>query len=417
MFSQDRGHGMQLLLHLFIIINISNSVQSACRIDINADLSNVSRMILHPYSSSTDGYRFYLPPAGQGSLNLLPNQELAFACPLGLYEHARCVSGTAFEFSTHSRQLNVSDITCRRQLKPIVRNLGKCNNNEFNHLGVGVTLRIDSTTHEFIKLMDFCFNPILRIPQYAKFLLMQGVENGQRNVKRQNFTCSTFFGNLSQNFEEIYNKRNQYQKLNQLLGSRNLTEKYLNMSASSDLFLAKGHLAAFIDFVYYSQQQATAICENTAPMWQALRKNNWRKLENMIRQYANENGIDLTIYSGTYNVLRLNNTAGEMVPIFLTIDTEGRNIVPVPQLFWKIVYDRLMRQGIVFVLINNHDSNLTPSHYEVCQDVCNRTDSWFQNLDRKQIQMGYIYCCNVNDFLEATNVVSEFREIVVGLLT
>ena len=52
-------------------------------------------MLLHPYSTSTDGYRFILPSGGEGTLNLLPQQELAFACPLGgLYEHARCVSGT-----------------------------------------------------------------------------------------------------------------------------------------------------------------------------------------------------------------------------------------------------------------------------------------------------------------------------------
>ena len=246
---------------------------------------------------------------------------------------------------------------------------------------------------------------------------MQGVENGQRNVKRPNFTCSTFFGNLSQNFEEIYSRRNQYQKFTQLLGSKNLTDKYLNRSLSSDLFLAKGHLVAFVDFVYYAQQQATAVCVNTAPMWQVLRKNNWRKLENSIREYASIKGKDLAIYSGTFDVLHLRNTQGQLVPLYLTTDSEGRNAVPVPELFWKIVYDRLMRQGIVFLLINNHDSALMRTQYEVCDDVCNRTESWFQNWDRQQVEMGYIYCCNVDEFLEATNAVPEFRDVVLDLLT
>lgn len=291
-----------------------------------------------------------------------------------------------------------------------MKNFGRCYNNRYKHLGVGLAVRQDQSTREFIKLFDICLDPQFRSSVYAKFTLMQGIQNSQKNVKRSNFKCT-------QKFDEIYDRENQYIVLLNLSGSGDETHKYINRNASTDLYLTKGHLIAFKDFIYNSQQEVTLTCLNSAPIWQVIRKGNWRNMENSIRQYASRNGKDLTVYAGTYSMLHLWHINGTSVPVYLGTDRNGRNILPVPELFWKIVYDRLMRHGIVFLVINNHREDIYPKDYEVCTDVCNRTQSWFNGWDRYQVRLGYVYCCTVTEFLMKTNAIPEFREVVIDLLT
>ncbi|XP_069688104.1 uncharacterized protein [Periplaneta americana] len=388
-----------------------------CSININGHLKKSSRLILHPYSGSTDGYRFFLPSAGQKDLSFQNGQGVVFACPQGLYEHARCHGGEIFQFTTPVREVNITDVICRRQLRASVRNLGRCYNNEHHHLGIGILLRQDQSTHEFIKLIDVCFNQQLKTSIYAKFTLMQGVENSQKNVKRSTFNCTQYFGYQTQQFDEFYDRGNQYTKLLDLLGSVNQTERFFNRSIRSDLYLTRSYLVGFRDFIYYSQQQATSFCVNSVPIWQVIRKGNWRNLEIRIRQYANMKGKDLTVYSGTHGVLNLPDVNDTSVPIYLGIDENGKGVLPVPKLLWKLVYDRLMRKGIVFVGINNHDRGLNRTQYEVCSDVCNSTESWFNGWNRFKIELGYVYCCTVTEFLHVTNAIPEFRDTVIDILS
>lgn len=325
-------------------------------------------------------------------------------------------AGDVFSLSSSARDANISQIICRRPLRATVRNFGRCHNNEYNHLGIGVTVQQDKLTKEFIKLADVCFDPQRRISVYAKFTLMQGILNSQSNVKRSNFSCTPYFGYHTPKFDEIYGRQNQFTTLVNLLGSVNQSSKFISQNTSSDLFLTKGHLIAFKDFVYSSQQRVTSFCLNTAPMWKAITRGNWRNLEASIRRYANRKGKDLTVYAGTYGVLKLPHENGTNVPVYLDTDKRGNNVVPVPQLFWKVLYDRLMRQGIVFLVINNHDIELRPKEYEVCTDVCNTTESWFDGWNRSQVTLGYVYCCVVADFLARTNAIPEFTNTVIDIL-
>ncbi|XP_023721167.2 uncharacterized protein LOC111871958 [Cryptotermes secundus] len=389
--------------------SITTERSIGCTINISRDLKKNSRLILHPDSSSTDGYRFVLPTAGHSLLTFQHGQEVVFACPNGVYERAKCNTGDNFAFLSSERNVSVSQITCRRPLRATVRNSGRCYNNEYNHVGVGLTVRQDQSTREFIKLFDICFDPQLRSSAYAKFTLMQGVENGQKNVKRSYFKCT-------QKLDEIYGRGNQHTALVNLTGSGDEADKYINRNTSSDLYLTKGHLIAFKDFVYNSQQEVTLLCLNSVPIWQVVRRGNWRNVESSIRQYASRHGKDLTVYAGTYGILHLPHVNGTSVPVYLGTDTNGRNVLPVPQLFWKIVYDRLMRHGIAFLVINNYREDTYPKEHEVCTDVCNRTESWFNGWDRQQISLGYVYCCTVTEFLVKTNAIPEFREVVIDLL-
>lgn len=326
-------------------------------------------------------------------------------------------TGDTFKFPSLARDFNISQITCRRPLRATVRNYGRCYNSEYTHLGIGVTVRQNQSTKEFIKLVDICFDPQHRATVHAKFTLMQGTDSTQMSVSRRKITCTPYFEYETSKYDEFYSRENQCTALLKLLGSVNQAVKFISRNTSSDLYLTKGQLVAAKDFVYNSQQQVSLLCVNTAPMWQVIRKGNWRNLKNSIRQYASSKGKDLTVYVGTYGVLNLPHVNGTNVQIYLDVDRNGHNFVPVPELFWKLVYDRLTRQGIVFLGINNHQEDLYPKKYELCPDVCNRTQSWFSGWDRHQISLGYVYCCNVRDFLARTNIIPEFRENVIGLLT
>jgi DNA/RNA endonuclease G, NUC1 len=326
-------------------------------------------------------------------------------------------TGDIFTFPSLARHYNISQITCRRPLRATVRNYGRCHNSEYKHFGIGVTVRQSQSTKEFIKLVDICFDPQHRASVYAKFTLMQGTASIQRSVRRRKITCTPYFEYETGKYDELYSRESQYRTLLELLGSVDQTVKFISRNTSSDLFLTKGQLVAGKDFVYNSQKQVTLFCINTAPMWQVMRKGNWRSLENSIHQYASRKGKDLTVYTGTYGVLNLPHVNGSNVQIYLDIDRNGHNFLPVPELFWKLLYDRLTRQGIVFLGINNHQKGLYPKQYELCPDVSNRTQSWFTGWDRHQISLGHVYSCNVRDFLARTNVIPKFRENVIGLLT
>jgi hypothetical protein len=79
------------------------AIISGCAISIRRHLKKNSRMILHPDSSSTDGYRFFLPSAGSSSLTFQHGQEVVFACPNGLFERARCNAGVKINFNIYNK--------------------------------------------------------------------------------------------------------------------------------------------------------------------------------------------------------------------------------------------------------------------------------------------------------------------------
>jgi hypothetical protein len=72
---------------------------SGCTIDIKRHVKRSRRLILHPDSSSTDGYRFFLPSAGRSLLTFQHGQEVVFACPNGVYERAKCNTGKRNPYS------------------------------------------------------------------------------------------------------------------------------------------------------------------------------------------------------------------------------------------------------------------------------------------------------------------------------
>ena len=67
---------------------------------------------------------------------------------------------------------------------------------------------------------------------------------------------------------------------------------------------------------------------NVAPQWQTFNGGNWAELEDEVRNFASDRGLDLVVYTGTNGVLQLDDTNGNPVDIYLSPD--GRQL-PVPE--------------------------------------------------------------------------------------
>lgn len=88
---------------------------------------------------------------------------------------------------------------------------------------------------------------------------------------------SRFFGGTSSSkLEAIYSKNHQIEMAESLYGT---DQEYFDISSSSTMYFAKGHLTPFASFVYEAEQQATEFYFNVAPQFQSFNNGNWKAIE------------------------------------------------------------------------------------------------------------------------------------------
>lgn len=105
-----------------------------------------------------------------------------------------------------------------------------------------------------------------------------------------------------------------------------------------------------------------------------------------------------SVATGTYGVLTLRDRNHAEREIYLHA-TNGKNYLPVPKLFWKVVYSISDHFGVAIVTVNDpYTENVT--NYVLCEDVCDKI-KWFK-MDTANTKRGYTYCCEMKQFLKAT---------------
>jgi DNA/RNA endonuclease G (NUC1) len=147
------------------------------------------------------------------------------------------------------------------------------------------------------------------------------------------------------------------------------------------------------DFFYGSSQLVTFFFANVLPQWQTFNGGNWNTLEGNVRTFAGHYGKDLEVYTGGSRHATLPNKNKVQTDLFLT--TNGK--MPVPRMFWKIVYDPATHAGIAFIGLNNPYQTKAEAEKNVfCKDISSDVN-W---LDWKQMDLvlGYSYTCEVNQF-------------------
>ncbi|XP_030758924.1 uncharacterized protein LOC115884470 [Sitophilus oryzae] len=187
-----------------------------------------------------------------------------------------------------------------------------------------------------------------------------------------------------------YKKVAQKSMFSKLLNSSILAGHYINENS----FLARGHLTPQADFLLASSQYSTYFYINVAPQWQTINNGNWKSVESVVRTLSRTYG-DLTVYTGTHDILTYENNHRIETRIYLALN----EILPVPKYFWKIAYDPKSRKGIAFVIKNDPFTEISNNF---CTDIC--TTAGYRNSAWKSRSGGYVWCCDVKEFRNIVHI-------------
>lgn len=154
-------------------------------------------------------------------------------------------------------------------------------------------------------------------------------------------------------------------------------------------FLSRGHMTPDADFIFTSGQFATYFYSNVCPQFQTINGGNWKRVESLTRQLAEQEQTNLDIYTGVYRQLALPSSDGDLVLLYLS----DANQIEVPEYLWKIVYNPQKNAAIVFITMNNPFVRRSDVR-ELCPDVCNQSGITFSQSARR----GFTQCCTYEDF-------------------
>lgn len=367
-------------------------------------------LLLKP--DGTDYDAFYLPVDSSGTIPFSNGDIVTLACPnysvlvdsvstgLDIID-ATCVSGTTF--AVNGKNVSFSLITCSSYPYHTARYSGNTCEQSYREIEVGFIVG-----SRFLLHMLICFDDVEQNTLYSWFNLTKAIGGYQSGFPRPSFLQGSFY-NTDTAVNTLYTRATQRVTINNLIGLASNSTKYIQETNS--YYMARGHLTAKADFVFGAQHRLTFHYVNAAPQWQTFNGGNWNSLEQNVRTFAANTGFDLIVYTGTYGVATLpHETTGEDVQLYLYIDSNNNRGLPVPQVYWKFVYEPVYKNGIVFIGVNNPYDEL--SRNLLCDDVTDGI-TWL-TWKKDDQQAGYSYGCSVDEFRQ---VVSYFPDVeVLGLL-
>lgn len=362
---------------------------------------------------------FILPVDKTGTLSFKSNEQVDINCPGGFINISNTVKTESQAIATCRTDNNfellgifvpLSEVKCTTYPKHEARFSGqKCVGTDLQKILIGFPV----SQYEFLPQITVCFDTIQKNAVMSMYTLSHAIGGYQVNYPRPDFSDGGFY-DLPESVKTLYTRKHQREVINTALGLPVGNYKYVH--DTDDFYLARGHLTAKADFIYGSQQRSTFYYVNAAPQWQTLNGENWNTLEQNVRDFASERGLDLVVYTGTYGLSSLPSESlnHEPVELFLYYGQNGmgmkKNALPVPAIFWKVVYDPKSQRGIALVGVNNpYNPKL---EFVLCEDVCAKVD-WL-TWDRRDFVKGYGYCCEVNELRKTVDYLPKLK--VKGLL-
>lgn len=369
---------------------MSDYLLADCVIKVADDVANPQPLILNANNSA-----FVFPhwDDTSGNIVLQADDTINLYCPQGLRGNsdvklvrATCIGGKYFQIGLE--KLKLKSVRCARH--PWITVLPQPENHKRNycHNRSLADIGFNLVGGAFLKTMTICHDLKSLTTHFTTYHLQPFNVAYQRGVNRLNFIQAREF-NYSVNFNRLYSKQNQQIQLDKLLSSNNYeVDDYYD---SDKLFFSRGHLGGKVDFFFANHQRSTFFYLNVAPQWQAINGGNWQRIEDGIRRFIALRMINVTIVSGTHEVLRFPSLTDE--PLYL-----GEKQLPVPQYFYKMVYDETGGKAIVFISINNpHIDEVELADYIFCENIIDQV-KWVSLRD--SITMGFIFACDVNEFME-----------------
>nr|AKB95587.1 DNA/RNA non-specific endonuclease [Chilo suppressalis] len=243
----------------------------------------------------------------------------------------------------------------------------------------------------FFTLYEACFDKSLMSTLYVVHELSP--DNKHQPGQRPNFVEGNLFGKVR--MAELYKLNNQVDRLNNVLGA-NMSQVYLTKKQ----FLSRGHLAPRADFPLRAAQLASFHYVNTAPQWMRGNAGDWAALEEALRRRVQKLSRPVTVYTGTHGVVTLADNTGRMKPIYLDVDANNNELVPVPLYSYKLVHDPKTKRATAFITINSsYYSDSMLKNLTFCDDICDG-NSDFNWLKWRANDGTFSFCCSYEQFVE-----------------
>lgn len=350
-------------------------------------MPNVQPLIIYPGTK-----KFVFPFDKSGLIHVKRLEELELFCNFGFLTpdthfqtvRVKCEDNKLFSYGNQYHEFK--DFQCRKSgpIDTARRKRQICYNNATM---IKVDYQIDARR---ITLFEACFDEKIEQTYYTKYRFVPGNFENQHGVSRPSFSQGEFY--LGKDIDKLF--KTHRNTVAEIVGSQELMKKYI--PDGTDLYLARGHLAAKADFIFGPHQVATFWYINTAPQWQTFNAKNWVSVEDGSRRLAGNRNLTLDIYSGTYGVTTLKDINGVEQELYL--DPVQKKI-PVPKIYYKILLNKADNSGIVLIGVNNPHLTLDEINksYIFCKDVSDQID--YIPWKRENITLGYSYACGVNDFV------------------
>ncbi|KAM7355279.1 uncharacterized protein ACRADG_001404 [Cochliomyia hominivorax] len=300
---------------------------------------------------------------------------------------AQCLKG--YEYLVNGERYNISTFSCSAWPMYTARRTGRPCNGGTDLLEVGFNV-----SGGFLQTMDICHDEINEVTRYVHHVLNPSSSAYQRAVKRPRFIEGDFYA--GKNVDNLYTKVQQNKTISSILGLD--ASPYFNYS--KDIYLARGHMAAKVDFIFASPQRSTFFFLNVAPQWQVFNAGNWERIEDGVRNFVSSNDLTVDCYTGNWGVATLPDVNGTPRELYLAFDENNNGLIPVPKIYFRVVIDRESRKGIVLVGVNNPHATLQQieEEYIICNDIGDEID-WI-NWSKEDLLKGYSYACSVPEFLK-----------------
>ncbi|XP_063696038.1 uncharacterized protein LOC134827368 [Culicoides brevitarsis] len=390
---------LNILIEARKLPNSNPKSTSSCSFDINKDLPERQPLLLSPGSNNS-----VLPSTADGVVTLSSSQNIELFCTEGFEKLSNAKSlqascSRANVVKVNGKEMNIHDIQCQKSSRPHIREAGKCYNGaSLLHIGYQMGSR-------FMKLIEICFDRKEERTLYAHATLTKANAAHQKNVDRGGWSAGKgFFSNT--NVNKLYSVENQIERAKALIGASE-AKKFINKK----IFLARGHLAPMVDFIYGAHQRATMNLLNAAPQYNTINGGNWFRIEESVRDLIETGKVsELDVYSGTFGTLEIKSK-----PFYLALNKEKEGVIPVPKLFYKVVIDRETKKGVALVMTNDpflKEKDLPKN--EICKDVKEKIN-WVQKR-KPELSKGHYFACEVEELAKKVqHLPSEVR--TKGLLT
>ncbi|KAL3277902.1 hypothetical protein HHI36_013243 [Cryptolaemus montrouzieri] len=356
--------------------------------------------------------RFYpaefVYPNHDHNLILEKGESITVGCPgsklnIGVISiEVTCISSTLF--SILGNNSDITSLYCEDKVKSIARYTNKLCENDGQEIEVGFELN----KTQFLRQIRICFNVSSLNPLYSEHNLTRFIDNHDKSRRRPFFMEGSFYNLNKTEVYKLYNRINQRNTINQQLQIPNPNSTKVIKDGFS-FYLSRGHLSPKADFFYGSQQNATFFYVNSAPQWGIINSKSWNNLEWRIRSFASKGNKNLQIFTGTFGNLVLNEYSSHQLYLYYNPPSEK---IPIPEVFWKVVYEEIDQLGVAFIGTNNPFLNKT-SLKLLCNDI-SKSVKWIE-FNNKNITEGFTYACEVDDLRKTIKYIPQLH--VNGILS